>query len=420
VVGIVAAALIVGVVLGTARNFREIDPATERTPYAGDFLHEWTGGWTWRSGERLRLYDPAYADEIQHDERLVGFRLVSDGFLPMVYPPVYYAAVSPLAALPYRTAAWVWAALTLGAFAVTAALLARAVAPGGALAERVPVAAPDWDRFRNVGTMAALPAAVAFLPFAENLVTSQKGTFVLLVWTATLLALLAGRPLLAGLAFGLLAVKPQLAFVLVAVMAVKRQWAFVAGVGATTGVLAALSVLPDPELARRYVECVRTIGEQIRLAPRQLHRMHGIYGFFTTLLGGVTPAARWLAAGVWTATVIATLAVLRGPLAPGSSRFVVQYCALAVATVLLTPNVVHYDLTLLLLPLFVLGWMLGRGAFPGGRGRAVLWGLVALYVACGVGPPIARATGFQPTFPVLVTLLVLLRAETIERRGAVG
>ena len=418
-VGIAAAVAIVAVTLGTAKNFRE-SPEPERSPYAGDFLHEWVGGWIMRSGDRLRLYDPAYANQLEHNADLVGFRLVSDGYLPMVYPPVYYRAMSPLAALPYRTAAWLWVAMTLAAFVATAILLGRAVGPRGSLAVLVPVLSADWDRVRNVAAMTALPAAVAILPFAENLVTGQKGAFVLLVWTVTLLAMLAGRPTLAGLVFGLLAVKPQLAFVLVLAMLVKGEWRFVAGVAMTAAVLAALSILPDTELARRYVECVTTIGQQVRLAPRQLHRMHGIYGFFTTLFGGATPAARASALVVGVGVVALVGRMLRGPLDVRSPRFPVQYCTLALATVLLTPNVVHYDLMLLLLPLFVLAWLIARGGVGRGR-RAVLWGLVGVYVACGIGPPLALATGVQITSPAVLALLFSLAGgETVERREAVG
>src|SRR5689334_20475925 len=178
-------------------------------PYAGDFLNEWTGGWIVRAGDRARLYDPSYFIPIEHDARLVGFRLRADAYAPMVYPPAYYLAVSPLAALPYRVAAWAWTAAMLGCFAATIGALAIALGADPSLAPRVPTP----PALRRIAAVAALPLAVTFTPFAENLVSGQKGTLWLLIFTLAFVALRWGRPTIAGLVLGLLALKPQLAVV---------------------------------------------------------------------------------------------------------------------------------------------------------------------------------------------------------------
>lgn len=390
--------------LALSANFEPPDDR-ERGPYAGDFLHEWTGAYIVRSGDVGRLYDPAYAKALQHDASLVGFRLRSDGFLPLVYPPVYYLALSPLAALPYRTAAWVWVALTLVCFAGTIGILAMTLGRAGALGGRLPAPDVEAARLRRLGALVALPAAVTFLPFAENLVGGQKGTLILLVLTATWAALQRGNELAAGLVFGVLAVKPQLAFVIPVALLAKGAWRFAAGVAITAATLVLASTATGVDLVRDYVRLVQTLPEQIRFAPGQLHRIHGVYGFFTVLAGGATAPVR--AATLVTASLVVVLLarLLRGPLELPSPRFAIQYAGLVVATVLLAPNVVTYDLTILLLPLFLLGWLLARGAILPARRPALPWLLAGAYVACAIGPAIAARTGVQLTMPMLLVLL---------------
>jgi hypothetical protein len=158
---------------------------------------------------------------------------------------------------------------------------------------------------------------------------------------------------------------------------------FVAGVAAMASVLVAASFAFGLDVARSYALLATTLPEQIRFGPQQLHRIHGAYGFFTILGGGATWPVRAATLGV-VAVVIALVArLLRGPLEPSSRRFVVQWAGLVVATVLLAPNVLTYDLTVLLLPMVLLGSLLLRDAIAPPLRRGVLWSLVALYVVCG-------------------------------------
>jgi hypothetical protein len=71
-VGLVCASLVLVCLYGFSPNFRYAS-GPNASPYAGDFLQEWIGGWIVRAGEGGRFYDPAYAQELEHDESLVGF-----------------------------------------------------------------------------------------------------------------------------------------------------------------------------------------------------------------------------------------------------------------------------------------------------------------------------------------------------------
>jgi hypothetical protein len=400
---IVLAATVVGVSLLVSPNFRWND-GIERMPYAGDFLNEWAGGWIVRAGERARLYDPGYFIAIQHDERLVDFRLRADSHAPMVYPPVYYLAVSPLSALPYREAAWVWVALTLACFAATIVLLARALGDDASLDGP----APASGRLRRIVAVAGLPLAVSFMPFAENLVSGQKATLWLVIFTITLVALRRGHSLAAGMVFGLLAVKPQLALVVPLVLLVKGERRFALGALATAALAIAGSLAMGWDVAVAYVRFAADSADFIRRQPAYLHRLHSLYGFFTLLAGEPTATVR-IATVVAAAFVMALVArLVRGPLDVGSARFLEQFSGLVLATVLLSPHLLTYDLTLLLLPIVLCGTLLLRGGLVAARRRPVLWLLVAVYVACGVSPSIARATGVQLTTPIMVALLATL------------
>src|SRR5262245_50513636 len=78
----------------------EPDPA-----FGGDFLSEWSAGVMIREGDRRRLYDPAYADEVHHDPAVMGIRFDEDKHLYLFYPPAYYLLVAPLSLLPIQWAA---------------------------------------------------------------------------------------------------------------------------------------------------------------------------------------------------------------------------------------------------------------------------------------------------------------------------
>ena len=88
-VPIALSVLVVTAVLLVSPNFRP-ERGPDAIPYAGDFLHEWIGGYVIRAGDPARLYDREYTTALQHDPSLVGFEFRRDAYLPMVYPPFYY------------------------------------------------------------------------------------------------------------------------------------------------------------------------------------------------------------------------------------------------------------------------------------------------------------------------------------------
>jgi hypothetical protein len=410
--------LVITGLLGLSSNFRW-PSSPEGTPYGGDFLHEWTGGYIVRAGDRDRLYDGGYAIALEHDPNVIGFALRPDAYLPMVYPPFYYVLVSPLSALSFRAAALLWLGLSLVWFAASAALLGRALHPAGTLGGIV----RDIEaRMAAAGAVLGrwmLPIAVAFAPFVENLRSSQKGTLSLLILSATFLLLQRGRSLTAGLVFGLQAFKPQLAVVIGLAMLAKRQWRFAFGAGLTVAVLVGLSLAVGARPCLDYLRFTREVGDYIRAQPTYLHRSHCLYAFFTLLAHESSTSVRLvtLLAGASTVWLLARL--LRGPLVPAAPVFLAQFSGLVLATVLLSPHFLTYDLTILLLPMLLLALLLLNGAGRPIERRALCWLLVALYVAAGVSPLIARQAGVQVSTLIIFGLLALL-ASLRERHWPVG
>jgi hypothetical protein len=409
---IAAAAIVVGC-YAFSPNFRYFG-GQHASPYAGDFLQEWIGGYIVLHGDRSRFYDSDYAQALEHDSRVVPIAWDESRYLPIVYPPFYYLLVSPLSLLPLRAAAWLWAVLMIAALAATAWLLQRAVARReGVFALWKPVSEQEREREPRRALWPALApwaivAAVAFMPVIENFTSSQKGTVCLLILTATFLLLDRGRPLAAGLVFGLLAFKPQLTLVIAVAMLLKGQWRFVAGGAITGSALVGLCFALGADVCRQYYEFATGAGDYLRNAGYDLHKSHCLYGFFTLLAG--EPNALAKAATMLSAAGVMLLLVqsLRGRLVPGGRRFAVQFSVLVIATLLLSPHLFTYDLTILLLPGFLLLFVLAAGARKLHSPRLIGWLLAALYAAVGFAPTIAEKMGVQLTVPLLVSLLTTL------------
>ncbi|HVI74310.1 MAG TPA: glycosyltransferase family 87 protein [Anaeromyxobacteraceae bacterium] len=150
-----------------------------------------------------------------------GRHLYGEGFR---YLPGTAALFAPFHLLRYSTAKLLWAALSAGLLAVTAAHLHRR------LRTRQPVAA-------------ALATVALFHPIAQELQLGQVHLFVLACAVAAFAAEDAGRPWLAGalLAFPFsLKVAPVL---LVGDAVLRRRWRVVAGFAAGMSVVLALPVL---------------------------------------------------------------------------------------------------------------------------------------------------------------------------------
>jgi alpha-1,2-mannosyltransferase len=369
-------------------NFRWSD-APRPSPYAGDFLHEYVGGWVVREGEPARLYDVGYFTAAQHDPALTGFTWPRDQLFQALHPPFYYLWVAPLSRLDYRSAAHLWAALGV------AALVASVVLLGGSDPRLRP-----WLGF-------GLALALLYTPVAETLVSGQKSTFLLLLFTATWLLLERGRPLLAGAVFGLVALKPQLLIVAALAMLLKRQWRFVAGMALTGAALAVQSLVVG------WDACLAWLGSIAHPLPqRELAlRAHSWLGFAQLLFGEERSAAvLGLTAVLVVVTAIALARILRGPLVYDSARFRLQFAAMVLATPLVSPYLFKtYDLAIFVAPLFLLAREL-PAVPPATLALRRLWlvALVAVFAMGGASAAIAARIPVQCSALATFALIAVL------------
>jgi hypothetical protein len=367
-------------------------------PYGGDFLQEWIGGHLVLTGQADQLYQLDHVRRIQHDPDLVGYSWNESRYLPMVYPPFYYALVSPLAAVAMKPAAILWAILMVVALVASSAVLYRTRGKDAARAI-------DW-----------LAMLALLVPIVENLTTNQKGGVLLLLFAATFALLTRGKPFAAGFVFGLVAFKPQLTLVIALAMLYKRQWRFVAGGAVAVAALVALSLAVSERACRDYLEFTRRTADYLHTAGYDLTKSHSWYGFFHLLLEGQSDVIiRAASAAMILVALLLVATLLRGPLDAESATFPIQFSGLVIATILVSPHLLTYDLTLLVLPAVLLtSRALSRGEVNTSR---VAGGLLIAAVVVTISTPLARATGLQISVPAMFALLAALaRFHGLTRR----
>ncbi len=361
------------------------------TLYAGDFVQEYAGGWMVRHGEASRLYDEARFRAVQHDPAVVGFTWTDDEWQPPSSPPFWSLLAVPLTYLPFRVAALVFVALMAAAFAAALGIALRAFP-----AQRV-----------HLPFM--LLIAGAFSPLWQSLLSAQKTPLLLLLFTASYVLLRRGRPGSAGIVFGLAGFKPQLLLVIAASMLVRRQWRFLAGVAVTACVFGTLCLALEPTTLSQYLAFARLAIDQPNQPWFPLERMHCWYGFFRLLWPGAPAGkvqAATAAAGLGTLFLLIPLWRRRDDT---GAVFTLQWAAVIVATILVSPHLLEYDLALLLLPFLLLGVLLAerRPLLEEHRGL-VLTMLAAVFVLAGVSRTLLPWTRTQLSVPAMVGLLAVL------------
>lgn len=378
--GVALALAVAGGLAAHSANLRWQD-GPDAQPYAGDFIHEYATAWMVVHGQADRLYDFASVYAVQHDRDAIGFAWDAASVNVPYYPPPYYALIAPLAWLDYRDAAHVWLALQFAAL-VAAGLLLAAAHP--------PLRRALWW---------ALPAALLFPPMATGWVSGQKGALWLLVFAAIHLLLQRGRTTAAGAVFGLLALKPPLALVLGAVMLARREWRFLVGAVATGLALLAISLPLGLDAWTGWVQAMLEPVAQDRAAL--LGKAHCWLGFARVATGayaglGVTALTLALDALTLVALVPAWRAAGDDPTRRG-----LAFAATLVATVLVSPHLYVYDLSVLLAPFAIVGAAVADGGLPAAHGA---W-LRRLLLGVFLGATVVTTTGHPAALLVSVPLL---------------
>ncbi len=144
---------------------------------------------------------------------------------PLIFehPPFEAFILSPLGALPYQTAYFVWGMINIAIW-LTLPLLLRSYAP-------VPKE-----------PLAYLVLWLLFAPLGVTLFQGQSSLLMLLLYSVAYICLRREQGFLAGLALGLALVKFQFVLPFVLILVLRRKWSPLKGFFAMSGLLGALSL----------------------------------------------------------------------------------------------------------------------------------------------------------------------------------
>lgn len=371
-----------------------------------DFLSALTGGLAIRSGDGARLYDLASQHAIQSRVVAPYFALRADTTLPYIHPPLEAILIAPLMGLPYSLIYALWVVLAVCAVLLSLRLLTQAL----------PMARPvRW-------VLSA--ASLSYLPFHEALWLGQSTPLVLLGLCGAYVALKRGRDGWAGVALTLVALKPQFLPAIVLLLLLARRGKSLA---ILTGLLAASSAAYMPLLGLDWpLHYARGVADSARGGARLGEYpavMHNWRALLLQLLGGwaprlVTPAligVTALSLGVlvwcwwrWHSTA-GRVRVAR----PAAEPLPDLLWALAVVVaVLISPHLYIHDLTVLILPVWIIASRATGGTWSPRLSRAwlaVLW-LVYGVPLLSLWPAAPSATVVVPSVLCLVLTGALLVA----------
>ena len=347
----------------------------------GDFVLFYAAGKIVAAHQTDHLYDPDLQEQIEHG--LTGERSGRHG---LINPPFFALPFVPLAALPYLAAFALWSALGI-------ALL--------------------MGTLRLVGRLDAAPWVLAFVPVWAAISYGQNSLLSLFILAAVYVLLRHGHDRIAGAVLGCLLYKPQLVVLLAALLLLDRRWRALAGLGATAVLLAAVALALSVPATLAYLALGRSFATMLGERGFPTAKMHSLYSFFVLLLPGHLSAAAALAL----VSSLAVLALVRLRQPPYAADTLDRWYAAAIwGTVLVSPHVPLYDLSLLVLPALLVR--------PGTQDEAT-WrgGIAAVWAATILSQPLAeltRAAGgpsLQLSVPVIAAAGYCLLGASVSPAG---
>ncbi|MCA7937137.1 glycosyltransferase family 87 protein [Burkholderia cepacia] len=317
-----------------------------------DFSVFWTASHLVLQGHAASAYDPSLflqAELAQFDTYL------QHRSLPWLYPPTMLLFIAPVALVPFLPAYFLFFAgsLLCYAFAVSRLSGLRAHLP-------VPHAAAIVVVAYSAVCMSAL--------FGQNSILTAG-------LAALALHLLGKRPVAAGVLIGLLAIKPQLAVVFPFALIAARAWRTFAAAAISATLFAAAGIaLTGTGALHGLGDAVATVRGQHFMLPS--YWLASPTPFAALRLSGFpVPAALAAQAVIALLAIAATVDVWRR-----TPDMRLRGAALAVATLLTTPYLWHYELTWLGIAIFCLiAHGLDEGWLPGDQAVIVLAWLLPIF-----------------------------------------
>jgi alpha-1,2-mannosyltransferase len=323
-----------------------------------DFVHLYTLGSVALEHRGADLYNMKAQAELaaQRVPVTTGIR-----YLPL-YPPQVSVFFGPIARFSYSRMLIVWLAVSALLYGLCVYFVWRSC----------PALQPEKVGF--------LVLAMAFPGFFHLIVWGQSSAVALVCFTLAYFALRKEKEFLAGLALGTLMFKPQLGVAVGVVFLAMRSWKIILGatLSAAVQVLAAWAYYGWGPI-RDWMRTVLGVFDSLSVLEPKLYQTHSLRTFWNLLL---IPSHISLALYVISASL-----VLVGMVMAWRSRLPlpVRYSALLLATVLVSPHLIVYDMVILA-PAFLLlaDWLMAWPQDVFGRRMAFI--LYFAYLSPLLGP----------------------------------
>ncbi len=329
----------------------------------GDFASFYTAGKILQRGQSARLYDRELQWKIQQE--FAATVTIRHGPLPYIRPAFEALLFLPLANFKYPVAYALWTAFKL------------------LVLFTVPLLLPTEDGGAKRMTSAALEILVclAFFPIAFDLIQGQDSILLLLLLALAVTSLQRGAEARAGIFLGLGLFKFHLIVPIFCVFLLRRKTGVIAGFLSTAAVLFLLSALlvgwSDVFAYPRYLA---NLNQNPGLMGIKSRSMPNLRGLIAPLLprNAVPPMVHWMLIIVVFFGILITAKLWR---VDRDRRTLAAGFSLSIATTILTSYYANsYDLTLLILPLLMLGSRFLKGFEISGGPRLLFLGSAAVLV----------------------------------------
>lgn len=337
-------ALVVAVILttATANYLRQYSGLSDwKLPngriIGGDFIAFYMAGTLYRTNAEA-LYD--FDLFLQAQRTIYQEHGLAEGALPFAYPPLVAAFFSVLSGFEFVTAYYLWAAAsTVLVFGALLALMLR---------EGMPISR----------CAIYLLYCCAFMPFVvECIAGGQTSALGLAIFAGAYLLLTKGHQLAAGLVLSLGYYKPPLFIGIFMLMLLLRQWRVVLG-AALGGVALLLATVATfgAQGTLRYVQSVSSYRYGAELTSGislPVEKGVGLYAFYVGLLPTGIATVAYIVSSA--ALVVLAVRACRDIADPARKEFALCYAAISAVSLFVSPQMVAYDLTIVLVSL-VLVW----------------------------------------------------------------
>jgi arabinofuranan 3-O-arabinosyltransferase len=280
-----------------------------------DFVNVWAAGRLVLDGHPAQAYD--WDIQKQIEVALLGQNFT--GYFAWHYPPPFLFIASLLAQFPYAVAFIGWALASL----VPYLAMMRAIVG------------------RPFGLLLALAVPMAF----TNVLVGQNG-FLTAALIGGTLYLMPVRPILSGICLGLLSYKPQYGLLFPLVLIAASQWTvfFTAAVVAVAMAVASWLVF-GTESWQAFFHWLPMFSQTFLTEGKApWWKLQSLFALVRTF--GGTEQLAWIFHWIFTALVAVVLALMWR----SRVRYSVKAAALAAGTLLTTPYLFMYDMTVLAIP----------------------------------------------------------------------